>query len=63
MKHVSGLGGDGHLLDARGEGPREDENQEGNGLCSYSKPVKQRCGFSRGAKALEVAYSPAHETS
>jgi hypothetical protein len=31
-KHVSGSGGDGHPANIDGESPREDENQEGNGL-------------------------------
>lgn len=32
-----------------GENPREDENQEGNGFWTYSKPVVQKHGFPQGA--------------
>lgn len=60
---MSGSGGDGYPLGFGGQHPREVENQEGNGLCSGSKPALQRYGFPRGDKALKVSYPPARETS
>jgi hypothetical protein len=62
-KHESGSGGDGYPLGFGGQHPREDENQEGNGLCLGSKPALQRYGFPRGDKALEVSYPSARKTS
>jgi len=49
-KHESGTGDDDHPADSAGKTLGRMKNQEGNGLCTYFKPVVQRYGFPQGAK-------------
>jgi len=49
-KHESGTGDDDHPADSAGKTLGRMKNQEGNGLCTYFKPVVQRYGFPQGVK-------------